>query len=334
MTPGRPDVGRLVAQGRGQVGTEGEAAWFDRLDEVKTELDEWMGALLDRPRDERAVQAAADLWPYWSRRAPDGPDWLRRAYVATLEAPPSEALAELRYGAGLAAFRAGDNDTCIEMSEAALRTADAVGSDRERARARIGLCRAAFRRGAYEEGHALADQADRDATAAGSEELRTTALHMRAELTRARGDYAACAPMYRQLLAIDLARGDTRSLAMEHYNLGSALVQTGDLVAAREHLGESLRLSRRDQPDQLPYTLLGVAGLLARDGDAELAALLLGAVMEHFERVGEVLDPAEALELDTHLAVLAARIEDSDVRIERGRRLGLADALNQVPDLD
>lgn len=333
MSSYRRDLAELVGRGRECVGTEGEAAWFDELDAVRAALDEWMGRLLDGAVDERAVQTAADLWPYWSRRAEDGRSWLRRAYEATLDAPLCEALAELRYAAGLAAFRAGDNDGCTAMSEAALRVADAIGSDRERARARIGLCRAAFRRGDYDEGLALAEQADRDAAAATSDDLRTTALHMRAELTRARGDYAACVPMYEQLLVIDLAHGDTRSVAMEHYNLGSVLVQIGDLVGAREHLGESLRLSRDGRPDQLPYTLLGVAGLLARDGDADVAAELLGAVTGHLEQHGEVLDPAESLELDTHLAAAEARGADVTAALDRGRRLTLVEAVERVPDL-
>lgn len=326
------EIAALVGESRAHVGTAEESSWFDRLDGRRGELDDWVGGLFDEDPRVRLVEAAAMLWPYWNRRARNGSNWLRRAYDATLDEAPSEPLAELRYAAGLAAFRAGDNDLCVEMSAAALRAAESVGSDRERARAHIGLCRAAFRRGDFEGGIALADLADLEAERAGSSDLRTTAMHMRAELTRAHGDYAACVPMYEQLLAADLAAGDTRSLAMEHYNLGSVLVQAGDLDAARPHLTEALRLARQNQVDHLHYALLGMAGLLARTGDARLAARLLGAVQAQLDVTGEVLDPAEALELDTHLRAGRARADDFDDVLADSRGLSLDEAVALLPD--
>jgi tetratricopeptide (TPR) repeat protein len=243
----------------------------------------------------------------------------------------SEALAEQQYADGLAAFRRGDNAKWRRLSEAALATAAAAGSERGQAQGYIGLSRADFRDGDYPRGitHALA--AEEHASAGGADDLRLTALHMRAELARAQRDYVAAVPLYQQLLAADEAGGDEGSLAMEHYNLGSVLLQAGDLKAARVHLQRSLRLCPA-KPAQLGYTLLGYAGLLARTGDPNTAGQVLGAVQAHFDAIGEVLDPGEALELSTHIAAGRSRNAeafDSGRRAGRGMSLEDAQALVQ-----
>jgi tetratricopeptide (TPR) repeat protein len=230
----------------------------------------------------------------------------------------SQALAERQYADGLAAFRRGDNAACRRLSAAALATAAAVGSERGQALGHIGLSRADFRDGDYPGGITHALSAEDHASAGGADDLRLTALHMRAELTRAQGDYAAAVPLYRQLLAADEAAADEGSLAMEHYNLGSVLVQAGDYQTARGHLCRSLQLCPA-KPGQLAYTLLGYAGLLARTGDPRTAGQVLGTVQAHFEAAGEVLDPGEALELSTNIAAGQAR---DAAAFDAGRQAG------------
>lgn len=219
--------------------------------------------------------------------------------------------AQQMYEEGVLAFRRGDNEECRRLSQLAVDIAAKAGTAREQALGHIGLSRAAFRELDYPTGLRHAHRAEDLAAGCGAEDVRLTALHMRAELTRAQGDYAAAVPLYEQLLVADEEAGDTKSLAMEHYNLGSVLLQTGELPAAREHLTASLRTCREANAwgrDMLHYALLGMAGLLAREGDPFTAARLLGAVQAHVGRIGEVLDPAEELELSSH--VQAARRAD------------------------
>jgi len=111
---------------------------------------------------------------------------------------------------------------------------------------------------------------------------------------------------------------------MEHHDLGSALLQVGDLQGAERHLTESLRLVQGGVTEQLPYALLGLAGLAARHDDPAVAVSCSGAVQAHFEREDEVLDPAEQLKLASHLE--AGRAARGPLR--RGTRGG---ALAQSP---
>lgn len=242
---------------------------------------------------------------------------------------PTEATAEQQYADGLAAFRAGDNVECRRLSEMAIATAAAVGSERGQALGYIGLSRADFRDGNYADGVAHALAVDAHARACRADDLRVTALHMQAELARAQGDYASAVPLYHQLLAADEASGDEASLAMEHYNLGSVLVMAGDFAVAREHLRQSLDLCPA-KPGQIRYTLLGYAGLLARTGDPATAGSVLGAVEAHFDATGEVLDPGEALELASHLD--AGRLRDA-AAFDAGRRTGRSMSLEQAQAL-
>lgn len=133
-------------------------------------------------------------------------------------------------------------------------------------------------------------------------------------------------PQYEQLLSGDEVRGDERALAMEPYNLASVLLQTCELDRARSHLQRSLELCPT-KPEQLRYTVLGYAGWLARADDPHTAGQVLGAVENHLEMIGEILDPAAAVELASH--VTAGRARDA-AAFESGRRAGrvltLADA--------
>jgi len=320
------EIAGLIRVGSVAVGTIEEGGWFDQLDRRRADLDAAVAACLDADDLDEAVQLGAALWPYWVRRAADGRDWLDRLTAAAAAAPASPSLAELRYGARLAAFRHGDTAASRLLNEAALHAAQSCASPRGRALAYIGLSRVSFRDGDYPAGLSFAAAADREATAAGEEALRTTALHMRAELTRAQGAYADAVPLYQRLLEADELAGDPRSLAMEHYNLGSVLLQLGQLEDADRHLGAALDLAHHQAREQLPYALLGAAGLAARHGDATTAGHLLGAVEAHFEGTGEVLDPAEQLELDSHLAIGRRTAGAFDKARAAGRLLSLDDA--------
>jgi len=80
--------------------------------------------------------------------------------------------------------------------------------------------------------------------------------------------------------------------AVARLNLGAVLVQTGELADARSHL-ESALVRVEVKPNLLPYVLLGFGGLLARQGDAETAGLLLGAVQDDRRRAERSSMPGE-----------------------------------------
>ena len=226
------------------------------------------------------------------------------------------------YDDGLAAFRRGDNEESRRLNQAAIDAAAQAGAGREEALGHIGLSRVAFRDRDYGAGLEHAGRAGELATAAHADDIAIHAVHMRAEITRAQGDYVAAVPLYEYLLEADASSGNSRGLSMEHANLASVLIQVGDLAAARQHL---LAAKEHCTEDLRPYLVLAWGGLLARDGDAATALRLLGAVHAYLESAGEVLDPAEQLEFASHLAAAGVdRAPESD-------GLSLEDAMVLLP---
>ncbi len=329
----RDDVQDLIAEGSQRVGTAEEGAWFDELDRRRGEVEAVVEEALARRDGGAVVRLGAALWPYSLRRAADGSAWLERVAGATQDEAASVELVELRYGAGLAAFRRGDNDVSRRLNEESLDAAAVVGSDRGRSRALIGLSRVAFRDGDYQRGTELAHQAGGIARACGDEAETLLALHMEAELARASGDYAAARPLYERLLEADRATGDDRGLAMELGNLGSVLVQVGELNRAEACLREALhRAVAAGAIDQLPYCLLGLGGLGARRHDPHRAGRLIGAVEAFLDAGGQILDPAEQLELATHVEAGQAAGETFDDARAAGRQLTIDTAVRELLD--
>ncbi len=296
------DPAILVGRGAEAVGTADESRWFDELDLERESVDALVASALGAGDGAAIAHLASLLWPYWIRRATDGAAWLERsvAGVERVLAQPSEEVALLLYGAGLAAFRRGDNARCRDLSQRSLDAAVEARSARAQALAHVGLSRAAFRDHDWTRGLEHARSAGRIAAESGDEAAALKALHMEAEINRAAGKYTTAVPLYERLLEGDRATGDVRGVAMELYNLGSVLVQIGELDRAETLLRESLDLAAGHDRGQIAYTTLGLAGLAARRGDPAAAGRLLGSVKAYFDAVGEVLDPAEQLELQSH----------------------------------
>lgn len=298
------DPVELVERGAEAVGTSAESRWFDQLDACRGRVDALVSSALADDDGAAIAHLASLLWPYWTRRATDGADWLERsaAKVERVRLQPSEELALLLYGAGLAAFRRGDNARCRDLSQRSLDVAVEARSARGQALAHVGLSRAAFRDHDWARGLDHARSAGRSANEGGDESAALMALHMEAEIRRAAGEYAAAVPLYERLLEADRAAGDLRAEAMELYNLGSVLVQIGELDRAETCLRRSVALAAGHDATQTAYAALGLGGLAARRGDPTTAGRLLGSVEAYFDAVGEVLDPAEQLELQSHRA--------------------------------
>lgn len=304
---GDSSVEALLDRGATALGTASEGSWFDELDRRQSEVSAAVDRVLASGDSADAARLGGRLWEYWTRRAEDGKARLEQVLEASGGAPPSEASALVHYAAGLLAFRQGDNERSRTLNLRALELARAAVSPIGECRALIGLSRAAFRDHDWDGGAEYAAEAGTIAAASGDTLGTVQALHMKAEIRRAAGDYEAARPLYDQLLVIDRAEGDQRSISMELYNRGSVLLQLGLLDDAERDLRESIAVAvDHGIVDQFPYCLLGLGGLAARRADAVTAGRLLGAVEAHLASEGIVLDPAEQVELDSHLAAGAS----------------------------
>ena len=296
-------VEELLARGTAALGTQAEAAWFDELDRRHAEVAAAVDAALAHGDAADIARVGGQLWEYWVRRADDGKERIAEVLAASEGSPPSEDVALLHYAAGMLAFRRGENERSRILNLRALELGREAASARGECRALIGLSRVAFRDHEWDAGLGFADEAGTIAAASRDTLGTVQSLHMKAEIRRAAGDYEGALPMYDQLVAIDRAEGDRRSISMELYNRGSVLLQLGRLEDAERDLRESTSLALDDGDEyQLQYCLLGLGGLAGRRSDASTAGRFLGAVEAAFAAEGTVLDPAEQVELDSHVA--------------------------------
>jgi tetratricopeptide (TPR) repeat protein len=85
---------------------------------------------------------------------------------------------------------------------------------------------------------------------------------------------------------------DHDNLAITLHNLGRSQLVLGDLDESREILTESFELARTlGYMQVMAYCIGGFAELAMREGNAEHAALALGACRQLFAEIGAVLDP-------------------------------------------
>jgi tetratricopeptide (TPR) repeat protein len=141
-----------------------------------------------------------------------------------------------------------------------------------------------------------------------------------------RGDYAHARALLEDALAVLRELGDELNVGQALCIIGIAAVLEGDYAAAREPLERSLEIAQRfGYPEAFAYSLSGLAGIAAGEGDLERAENLLAAADVLLAEVGATRLPLVA-EVDgrTRTTVLAARGPESfDAALERMRTTNL-----------
>ncbi|MFF0633477.1 protein kinase [Nocardia sp. NPDC004151] len=154
------------------------------------------------------------------------------------------------------------------------------------------------------------------------------------------GNTQQAADSYRRLISIAEARGEILFRSTAYYGLGTIAWQQGDRSQAIELLEKALTVNRRiGSPPIAAVSLEALAWAACADGDAERAAVLMGAAQELDRSLGRVASIVpivpqyhdECLRL-TRSALGARRF---DVAVRSGRAMGMdaavAYALGEQP---
>ncbi len=292
-------------------------SWYDRLegdhDDIRSTL-EW---LVQHGKAERGVELGAVLWRFWHDRG-----HLREGQLlleSLLTAPGAEARTSARaralYGAGMIAFRQGNQEAARTFHTESLSIAQARGDQETADQASMGLARVALRRGDYAEVRRRCDQTLSASRERGDRKAMATPLHLLAAAARMEGDYHRARGFYNENLALNRELGSERWVAVELYNLACLDLLEGKLEGAAPLLRESLRMSR-DMGNQysIPYGLMGLGRLAVAEGKWERGARLLGAAEARFEAAGAVIDPDDRPEYERSVAALRAGMEGIALR--------------------
>jgi hypothetical protein len=205
------------------------------------------------------------------------------------------------------AFRRGETDAVVSMSEAEIARASAAGDPAGEVEARYSLARVAIREGDLVTGEARARKALEVAQLSGDRRLEERPRHVLAGIARMSGDLLRARDLYRASIALNEELGRPVQVNSEYHNLAFVELKLGRLDDARRLFAEGReRVFGHGWKDFVPYVCLAEAALGAAEGDFTRAALMVGVTDVAFAELGQVPDPDDAADL---AAVRAAALE-------------------------
>ncbi|WP_433824526.1 tetratricopeptide repeat protein [Actinoplanes sp. CA-015351] len=196
------------------------------------------------------------------------------------------------------AFRRGETDAVVRMSEAEITRAQQAGDPAGEVEARYSLARVAIRGGDLNLGEAHAREALDVATKSGERALEERPRHVLAAVARMSGDLAKARDLYRESIALNESLGRPETVNSEYHNLAFCELGLGNLDTARTLFAEIReRVFANEWADFVPYVCLAGAALSSAEGDHAGAARMLGVTEAAFHAIYQVPDPDDAADL-------------------------------------
>ncbi|KAB1947682.1 tetratricopeptide repeat protein [Micromonospora sp. ALFpr18c] len=218
------------------------------------------------------------------------------------------------------AFRRGETDAVVRMSETEIERARKAGDPAGEVEARYSLARVALRGGDLSGGEARAREALGVALRSGDRSLEERPRHVLAAVARMSGDLGRARVLYQESIALNEVLDQPRMVATEMHNLALCELGLGNLDVARKLLAESReRIFRNDWTDFVPYVCLAGAVLASTEGDHARAARLSGVAEAAFAALGQVPDPDDAADLAAVRTVGVKALGVNAFALERAR---------------
>ena len=297
-----------------------------------------LGAACDRLCDgstiEEGLRLAAACAPYWYARGHlrEGATRLHNA-LATAVSPPSAARGHVLNWAAIFAITMGDIEASSTFSQEALAVWNVVGDPRGRAAALYNLAEVEEHDLHWDEAADLFDQAvaicrdlDQPYDLGRALMLRGGVAYAQGDIDRARMIEEEAAALFRQV-------GALRWIGQTEWLLGLFAASQRRFPEAARYYHKSLR-TLIDAADVvwLFKPLAGLAAVAVENGDAEVAARLLGAVDEMLLSTGGHLYPLHRpmYELADTAARAALGPERFTALHDAGRRLTLEELLAEA----
>jgi predicted ATPase/DNA-binding XRE family transcriptional regulator len=142
-----------------------------------------------------------------------------------------------------------------------------------------------------------------------------TALNRLGDLARYLGDYEKAGVLYKEALSLYRGTGDLDEIPGILHNLGYIARHQGDHRRAMELFKEGLAIQHQmDNRAGIAECLLGIAGVLSTQGQAEEGARLFGAAEALRQGVGASLWPANRVEVDFILGHLRGLLSEENLK--------------------
>jgi len=186
--------------------------------------------------------------------------------------------------------------------------------------------------GDLEQARALYEEAAVRARAFGENWVLSFALSNLGEVARLQGQYDLAGKYYGECEALLRAIGDTDTgdLARFMHNLGYIAQHEGDFPRADSQFRKSLTIFRRlGNRRGIAECLAGLAGLKARQGEAQWGATLLSAAESLIQSTGGAWWPADRLEVEANQEIIRSALSEPELTAaqKEGQAMTLEEAL-------
>jgi predicted ATPase len=160
--------------------------------------------------------------------------------------------------------------------------------------------------------------------------LLTFALNNLGEVARVQGRYDLARSYYEQCEAMLRATGDTGDLARFVHTLGYIALHEGEYARAESKFRESLAMFRQlSNRRGMAECMAGLAGLKARQGQAEWGAVMLHAAEALLKSTGGAWWPADRVEVEANRQYIQNALGETELAAAqaKGKAMSLEQAL-------
>jgi tetratricopeptide (TPR) repeat protein len=181
-----------------------------------------------------------------------------------------------------------------------------------------------------EQARTLHEEALAEAKAIGESWLVSFALNNLGEVARTQGKYELARGYYEQCEALLRDTGDRGDFARFEHSLGYIAQHEGDYTQAERQFRESLAMFRQlGNRRGMAECMAGLAGLKARQGEAEWGAAMLGAADTLLKVTGGAWWPADRVEVERTEVILCEALNEAALAAarEKGETMTLEEAL-------
>jgi tetratricopeptide (TPR) repeat protein len=181
-----------------------------------------------------------------------------------------------------------------------------------------------------ERARVLHEEALAEARAIGESWLMTFALNNLGEVARVQGQYDLARRYYEECEALLRDTGDKGDMARFVHNLGYIAQHEGDHAQAEAQFRSSLTLFRQlGNRRGMAECMAGLAGLKARQGNAEWGAVMLSAAESVLKVTGGEWWPADRVEVEANQQIIRSALSEAALSAaqEKGGAMTLDRAL-------
>jgi tetratricopeptide (TPR) repeat protein len=150
------------------------------------------------------------------------------------------------------------------------------------------------------------------------------------DVARLQGQYDLAGKYYEECEALLRDTGNTGDLARFVHNLGYVAQHAGDFPRAKSQFRKSLTIFQRlDNRRGIAECLAGLAGLKARQGEAQWGATLLSAAEALIQSTGGAWWPADRVEVEANQKIIRSALSESELTAaqKKGKAMTLEEAL-------